>query len=259
MADGQKPFQTIPVKTAFTPDNGPGKHRIGLILLSNDYATERDFINTRLGDEVAMFFARVPNTPECNLETLPKMAPHITTAAGQIVPEGRLDVIAYCCTSGTVVMGYDEICARVHAARPVVQVVTPITASLAALDRFGAERLAVLTPYTDDVNGAIAGHLTDKGKEICAFTSFHIEDNEVMAALPPEAIYQAALEADRPEADALFISCTAIRAVDVVERIEHTLGKPVVTANQAMIWQALRWSGYGKAVENYGQLLRHSY
>jgi maleate isomerase len=258
MADGQKPFQTIPVKTAFTPDMGPGKHRIGLILLSNDYATERDFINTRPGDDVALFSARVPNTPECNLNTLPKMAPHITTAAGQIVPEGRLDVIAYSCTSGTVVMGYDEICARVHAARPGVRVVTPITASLAALDWFAAERLAVLTPYTDDVNGAIAGHLRDKGKEICAFTSFHIEDNEVMAALPPNAIYQAALEADRPEAHALFISCTAIRAVDVVERIEQRLGKPVVTANQAMIWQALRWSGFDKAIEGYGQLLRLS-
>jgi maleate isomerase len=256
MADISTDFRTTPVKTAFTPDAGPGKHRIGLILLSNDYATERDFINTRPGDEVALFSARVPNTTDCNLNTLPKMAPHITTAAGLIVPEGRLDVIAYSCTSGTVVMGYDEICERVHAARPGVPVVTPITASLAALDRFAARRLAVLTPYTDDVNGAIAGHLESKGKEICAFTSFHIEDNEVMAALPPEAIYQAALEADRPEADALFISCTAIRAVDVVERIEQALGKPVVSANQAMIWQALRWSGYGGAIENYGSLLR---
>ncbi len=79
-----------------------------------------------------------------------------------------------------------------------------------------------------------------------------------MAALPPEAIFHGALEADRPEADALFISCTAIRAVDVVERIEQALGKPVVTANQAMIWQALRWSGYAGAIEGYGKLLKQT-
>lgn len=256
MKDRTAGFRTNPINADFTFDDGPGRHRIGLILLSNDYVTERDFINARPGDDVMLFFARVPNTNACNLNTLPMMAPHITTAAGQIVPEGRLDVVAYGCTSGTVAMGYDTICARIHAARPEVPVVTPITASLAALDRFGATKLAVLTPYTDDVNSAIAAHLNACGKEICAFTSFHIEDNEVMATLPPEAIFQAALEADRPEADALFISCTAIRAVDAVERIEQTLGKPVVTANQAMIWQSLRWSGHAGAVAGHGRLLR---
>jgi maleate isomerase len=250
------PFQSTSVTGSFTPDGGPGKHRIGLVLLSNDYATERDFINMRPSDDVGLFVCRVPNTTDCTLESLPLMAPHITTAAALIVPEGRLDVIAYSCTSGTVVMGYDTICERIHVARPGIPVVTPITASLAALDKFNAKKLAVLTPYVDDVNAAIAAHLEANGREICAFTSFHIEDNELMAALPTEAIYQAALEADRPEAEALFISCTAIRAVDVVDRIESALGKPVVTANQAMVWQALRWSGCNDAVEGYGNLLK---
>ncbi len=251
-------FASTPVTATFTPDGGPGTHRIGCVLLSNDYATERDFINMRPSDDVALFFTRVENTPDCTTETLPLMAPHIQVAAGLVVPEGRLDVMVYACTSGTVVMGYDRICELIHATRPGVKVVTPITASLAALATFDARKLAVLTPYTDDVNAAIAGHLESKGHEINAFTSFGIEDNEVMAALPPDAIYQAALEADRPEADALFISCTAIRAVDVVERIEQTLGKPVVTANQALVWQALRWAGYDAPIEGYGQLLRQT-
>ena len=248
-------FASTPVQAGFTPDGGPGRHRIGLILLSNDYATERDFINARPGDEVALFMSRVENTPDCTLETLPLMAPHIARAAAQIIPDGRLDVVAYACTSGTVVMGYDRICELVHQARPGVKVVTPITASLAALERYGADKLSVLTPYTDDVNGAIARHLERAGKTVTAFTSFGIADNELMAALPPEAIYAAALEADRPEADALFISCTAIRALDVAERIEQAIGKPVVTANQAMIWQALRWSGCTATVPGFGALL----
>jgi maleate isomerase len=248
-------MHSTPVKTRFTPDAGPGRHRIGLIVLSNDYATERDFMNMRPADEVAVFVSRVLNTPECTVETLSAMGPHITATASLLVPEGRLDVVAYACTSGTVVMGYEAICGHIHAARPDIPCVTPITASLAALDRFGAQKLAVLTPYTDDVNAAIAGHLKAVGKTVSGFTSFHIEDNELMARLPADAILEAAIEADRPDADALFISCTAIRAVDVVERIEHTLGKPVVTANQAMFWQALRWSGYDNAVAGYGRLL----
>lgn len=249
-------FHTTPVNAAYSLDAGPGRCRIGLIVLSNDYATERDFMNMRPGDEVAVFVSRVPNTAACTVETLPEMAPHITTAASLLVPDGRLDAVAYSCTSGTVVMGFEAICARIHAARPGVACITPITASLDALNRFGANRLAVLTPYIDDVNAAIAAHLEAHGRSIAGFTSFHIEDNEEMACLPAEAIYQAALEADRPDAEALFISCTAIRAVDVVERIEQALGKPVVTANQAMFWQALRAAGYQAPVEGYGRLLR---
>ncbi len=249
-------FKSTPVSGGFTPDAGPGQYRIGLITLSNDYASERDFINAKPCDDVALFVTRVENTLDCTVETLPLMAPHIAKAAELIIPDGRLDVMAYACTSGTVVMGYEKICSLIRAARPDIPVVTPITASLAALDRFKAKKLAVLTPYTDDVNSAIATHLEKHGKTICGFTSFRIEDNEVMAALPPEDILRGAIEADRPEADALFISCTAIRALDVVERIENAIGKPVVTANQAMIWQALRLSGCDQPVESYGALLR---
>ena len=247
-------FRSTPVRAAYETDHGPGRYRIGLVTLSNDYTIERDFMNMRPSDEVALFVSRVPNTPECTVETLHAMAPHITTATALLVPEGRLDAVAYGCTSGTVVMGYDSICGRIHAARPGVPCITPITASIAALNRFEAHRLAVLTPYIDNVNGAIAACLETHGKSIAGFTSFQIEDNEEMAALPGEAIYQAALEADRPDAEALFISCTAIRAVDVVERIEHALGKPVVTANQALYWQSLRAAGCQQTVSGYGRL-----
>ncbi len=248
-------FHTTSVRSQIAVDDGPGRWRIGLIVLSNDYAVERDFVNMRPSDEVAIFASRIANTAECTVSSLQAMAPRITAATELLVPDGRLDVIAYACTSGTVVIGYETVRDRIHAARPAVPCVTPMTASLAALDRFGAQKLAVLTPYVDDVNALIATHLEQDGKEISGFTSFGIEDNEEMAALTGEAIYQAALKADRPDADALFISCTAIRAVDVVEQIEQDLGKPVVTANQAMFWQALRATGCNANVQGYGKLL----
>ncbi|WP_299848394.1 hypothetical protein [uncultured Roseovarius sp.] len=253
------PFTSTPVSGTYQTDKGPGKHRIGLIVLSNDYVTERDFINMRPSDDVALFTSRVQNSQDCTLETLPRMAPHISDAAALLVPDGQLDVIAYACTSGTVVMGYEEVSARICRNRAEVKVVTPITAAMVAFRRLDAQRLSVLTPYTEDVNHAIADHLVENGKDVRAFTSFHIEDNEVMAALPTEAIFHAALEADQPDADALFISCTAIRAVDVIQQIEDTIGKPVVTANQAMIWQSLRWSGYQGEIANYGKLLHLSH
>lgn len=249
-------FRSIPLEGVVTSDAGPGRWRIGLIVLSNDYATEPDFMNMRPSSDVAIFTTRIANTPECTPDGLRQMAPRITDCAALLVPEGRLDAVAYSCTSGTAVIGYDGVRDRIHAARPDVPCITPITASLAALDLFEATRIAVLTPYVDAVNAVIHRHLIEAGKDITAFSSFGIEDNEEMAALTPDAIYEAALLADRPEAEALFISCTAIRAVDVVERTEQALGKPVVTANQAMFWQSLRASGCALKVPGYGRLLR---
>ncbi|MFT5258992.1 MAG: maleate isomerase [Saprospiraceae bacterium] len=245
-----------PVKHASLYDEGPGQYRIGIVALSNDYVIERDFINMRPSDNVAIYTSRIQNTQDCTVETLQAMAPEITKAAALLVPEGRLDVVAYGCTSGTAVLGYDKVRSLVHESRPDVPVTTPLTSSLDALNQFCAQKIAVLTPYMDDINAGLSDFLGANGKTISGFTSFKIVDNEQMAKITADSIYHAAVEADRDDADALFISCTAIRAVDVVERIEQALGKPVVTAVQALFWQSLREAGCNEKVLGYGQLLR---
>ncbi len=254
MANEVERFTSVSHATQY--DEGPGKYRIGIVALSNDYVIERDFINMRPSDSVAIYTSRLQNTQDCTVETLQAMAPEISKVAALLVPEGRLDVVAYGCTSGTAVLGYDKVRSLIHASRDGVPVTTPLTASIEALNQFGAHKIAVLTPYMDDINSDLSTYLEANEKTICGFTSFRIVDNEQMAKVTAESIYQAALEADREDADALFISCTAIRAVDVVERIEQTLGKPVVTAVQALFWHSLRESGCAEKVQAYGRLLR---
>lgn len=249
-------LQADPVCSDYDLDAGPGRHRIGLIALASDYASERDFMNMRPSDDVAVFVSRIRNVNPCTVENLRTMAPKLGDAVSLIIPEGRLDAVAYSCTSGTVVIGYEAIAAGIRAVRPAIPVATPITAGLDGLARFEARKIAVLTPYIDDVNGPMVRYMQDSGLDVVALTSFLVADDNVMARIPPQAIYEAALEADRPEADALFISCTALRAVDVVERIEQALDKPVITANQALFWQALRAAGYDAPVQGYGRLLR---
>lgn len=248
-------FRANPVRSKFELDQGPGAYRIGLIALASDYVVERDFMNMRPGDDVAIFVTRILNANPCTVENLSTMAPRVTDAVSLIIPDGRLDAVAYCCTSGTVVIGYDSIAASVHAVRPGIPVATPITAGLAGLRRFDVSKIAVLTPYLDDVNGPVARYIEDNGFDVIAFTSFLFADDNDMAGISPQTIFDAAMEADCPDADALFISCTAIRAVDTIERIEQALGKPVISANQALFWQALRTAGYSPAVPGYGQLL----
>ncbi|MBB5538731.1 maleate cis-trans isomerase [Rhizobium giardinii] len=145
--------------------------------------------------------------------------------------------------------------AMIQAARPGVSCTTPLTAAIAALDQFEARRIAVLTPYTDQVNQFIASSLEAGGTKVTSFASFKILENELMAKLTPKAIMEAALAMDLHGADALFISCTALRAVDVVEEIERKLGKPVVTAVQALYWHSLRLAGYSRPISGFGKLL----
>lgn len=125
-------FDRVAVPTAF--DDGPGKYRIGLIALSNDYTTERDFTNMRPSDQVAIFTSRLSFAPDCSVGSLSEMVPRITEAASLLVPQGRLDVIAYCCTSGTAVIGFERIQDLIRACRPGVACSTPLTASLEGLD-----------------------------------------------------------------------------------------------------------------------------
>ena len=66
----------------------------------------------------------------------------------------------------------------------------------------------------------------------------------------------AAVEAMAPDAEGLFVSCTALRAAEVAERIEEAIGRPVVTSNQASVWRCLRLLGLTRPLPGYGRLLR---
>ncbi len=243
------------MRSTFGFDSGPGDYRIGLLALSTVCVTERDFANMRPNGDVAICTSRVHNINPCTVENLKAMAPLITAATALMMPDSRLDVVAYDCTSATVVIGFEQVRASIRKARPGIPCVTPITAALAAFDVLAVSKVAVLTPYLDEVTEPIVRYLETSGLSVAKTTSFRLVDDREMAALPPQAIYQAALEADTPDAEALFISCTAVRGVDAVQRIEDKIGKPVVTSNQAMFWHSLRLAGCDERVPGYGRLL----
>ncbi|MEM7170366.1 MAG: aspartate/glutamate racemase family protein [Pseudomonadota bacterium] len=253
----EKPLITAsdPVRVPYQLDEGPGRYRLGLIVLASDNATEQDFMNMRPHRDVTIYTSRVRNVNPVTIENLTKMAPLLTESTASIAGDLRLDAVAYSCTSGTLAIGYDRVAETIHAARPGVPVITPMTAAIAAFEALKVKRVAVLTPYIDDINLPMAAYIREHGPEVVGFTAFQIEDDNDMARVPPEAIYQAGLQADRAEAEALFISCTALRAAEVVERLEQALGKPVVTSIQAMFWQSLRDAGCTDPVTGYGCLM----
>jgi maleate isomerase len=247
-------WETMPC----TPDDGPAHTAaIGLITLANDVVIEPELRAFLAGIEgAAVFASRIPLMLKLTPQGLRDMEAHIPRTVELIVPNDRLDVMAFGCTSGSMAIGPERVAAAVHRARLGIPVTDPVSAALKGLKALGARRIALLTPYPDAVNEVVAQYVGAQGFAIAERASFKQPNDPAIARVPPEAIERAGIELGRREVDALFISCTALRCSSVIERIERAIGKPVVTSNQALAWDCLRLAGCNRAVEGYGRLLR---
>ena len=107
--------------------------RIGLITLGSDFRIEKDFNNIIYGRDIDLYVNRIHCYNPLTNETLAKMAEDITEVTKDILPEQKIDCVAYGCTSGTVAAGYDVIKEKVHLAKPEAKVTTPITSAINAL------------------------------------------------------------------------------------------------------------------------------
>ena len=230
---------------------------IGLIVLATDHTIEHEW-RKMLGIEgVAFYESRIFNSSTVTPETLRQMEAGLADAAALIRPGERLDVMAYGCTSGAMVIGEETVFRRIREARPDIPCTSPITAALAAFKALGVRRIALLTPYIDAINQMMRRYIEERGTAVPAIGSFnHGNDNEV-ARITPASIEAAVLTLGaEPSVDAVFVSCTSLRVAEHVEAMEAKLGKPVTSSNHAMAWHALRLAGYMEPVPGFGRLLR---
>ena len=123
-----------------------------------------------------------------------------------------------------------------------------------ALRRLGVEKVSVAMPYIEEVARAAVKFVEDSGIKVLKAQWLNKKGFDI-AMVSPETLYHLALEVDKPESDALFISCTSLHTFGLIEKLENALGKPVVTSNQATIWNLLRLAGIKDKIEGYGQLL----
>ena len=231
--------------------------RIGLIVLASDHTIEHEWRRMLDIDGVAVYHSRIANSPTINPETLKAMEAGLTAATDVILPGVPLDVVAYGCTSGAMVIGEDKVAERIRAARPGIAVTTPITGALAAMRALGARRIALLTPYIDRINQMMRGYIEERGVGVPVMGSFNNENDNEVACIAPDSLRDAAVElAQEKSVDAVFVACTSLRLAAVVEEIEQRSGKPALSSNHAMAWHALRLAGYREPVPGFGRLFR---
>jgi maleate isomerase len=231
--------------------------RIGLIVLASDHTIEHEWRRMLDIDGIAVYHSRIVNSPTITPETLKAMEAGLTAAADVILPGVPLDVVAYGCTSGAMVIGEDKVAERIRAARPGIAVTTPITGALAAMGALGARRIALLTPYIDRINQMMRGYIEERGVGVPVMGSFNNENDNEVACIAPDSLRDAAVElAQEKSVDAVFVACTSLRLAAVVEEIEQRSGKPALSSNHAMAWHALRLAGYREPVPGFGRLFR---
>ena len=136
---------------------------------------------------------------------------------------------------------------------------TPITAAFAAFEALGVRRLALLTPYRDDINRFMRDYIEARGFAVPVMGSFNEEDDRKAARIDAGSIRDAAIELGRSDCvDAVFVSCTSLRLTDAIDEIEAALGKPVTSSNHAMAWHCLRLAGITDRRPEFGALFERT-
>lgn len=228
-------------------DLNPGKPPcpvLGLIVLGVDETVEHDFRRLLTPDAARLFHARLRSDPNLNSATLASMADRLTAAAALLPGNAGLDVIGYACTSGATVLGERTVGELIGQAHPGVPVTNPLTALKAACRALGVDRLGLVSPYVPEVSDVLRRHLEDSGITVMAFGSFDQEQERLVARISPRSITEGLHRiGEHRDCEAVFASCTNLRAVDVIGDVERSLGKPVLASNQVLAWHMLRLAG----------------
>ncbi len=240
----------------FTEKEGIGyRAKIGLVVLSSDYTLEHEFRKIYTVPGVEQYCARIANSNAVTPETLAAMEGKIAATVEMILPGTPLDVVAYGCTSATVVMGEETVFKRIREVQPDAKCTTPITSAFAAFRALGAKRIAVLTPYRRDVNEKLQAYIENAGFTVPVFGSFNEEQDPVVARIDTQSVSDA-IEAIiwKQDVDLVFVSCTSIRLVEAIPEIEKRIGLPVTSSNHAMAWHTLRLAGIDDLMPVWGRL-----
>ena len=230
--------------------------RIGLITLGSDFRIEKDFNNVIYGRDVDLYVNRIHCYNPLTNETLAKMADDITDVTKDILPDQKIDCVAYGCTSGTIAAGYDVIEKNVKLAKPEAKVTTPITSAIKALKAFNINKVSVFTPYTKSINDSVINYFNKENIAVNGLTYFDIESDLDIGKVDEEYLFEVLSKINLEDSEALFVSCTALPVLPIIDKLEKKMNKVILSSNQTLIWESLNAIGYKNSIEGFGKLFK---
>ena len=246
-------MHSVKIEPKYVTKSNP---RIGLIALASDFMIEKDFINVIKNKDIDFFVNRIECYNPLTKENLIKMSEKVTEVTNDILPDQEIDCVVYGCTSGTIAAGYESIEKKVKLAKPEAKVTTPSTAAIKALKKLDIKKLCIFTPYSKKLNDEVVEHFKNQGFDITSNSYFDIQSDYDIGKVDQNYLYDVLSEIDLKDADALFISCTALPALPIIDKLEKKLDKIVLSSNQALIWDTLERIGKNESIEGFGKLFK---
>jgi len=239
------------------------RHRFGVIIPSTNTVVEHDFTMIR-PDDVTFHYGRMylprPNlgSDEDFLDLIGQIRESIGTAVRDVVtcaPTAMLMGMSAETFWGGV-EGNRAFIERISAASGGLSVSTGASACRAALERYGAKRISVFSPYQPVADVQVGSFFTEAGFDVAQVTGLRCASATAISEVEPARLEQVVAELDGDDVDAIVQVGTNLSFVRQAADLEERLGKPVVAINAATLWHGLRTNGIDDRIDGFGSLLR---
>ncbi|GGE52005.1 maleate cis-trans isomerase family protein [Actibacterium pelagium] len=215
----------------------PNLSPLGLIVLQVDETLEPEFHEYFSDSKCPIYVSRIPSGAEVSTDSLAEMEVTLPAAA-DLLPKARpYKVVGYACTSASSVIGSERVEELVQETCDVAVVTNPLRAAVACAGDLGVSKLALLSPYVEEVNETLRAAFDQQGLSTDVFGSFGESEEAKVARISVSSIVEAACELGRdPSVEAVFMSCTNLRTLAAIPQIRALISKPVLSSNQCLAW-----------------------
>ena len=216
---------------------------MGLIVLQVDETIESEFREAFRTSKNQIFVTRIPSGLEVTAKTLSSMEHHISASA-KLLPQSReFSVIGYGCTSASAIIGSEKISDLIKSGCSTREVTNPLLAATEYAKHLGVTKLALLSPYIEEVNTPLRKAFEINGLSTEAFGTFGEGQEEKVARISESSTIEAAITLGQdPSTEAVFISCTNLRTFNCLDKISNKIDKPVFSSNQSLAWHMKKLS-----------------
>lgn len=230
--------------------------QLGFIVLQSDETLEQD-MRRLLPDDIEYLVSRVASDPTVTNDSLEAMRGDLARAAS-LFPQGlQFSGVAYGCTSGTAQIGAEDIAELIRTGLASQIVTEPLSALIAACRHLELTRIGMVSPYIESVSDRLRTALAEAGIQVTHFASFDEPVEANVVRISKSSIASAAIDMGRhADCDAVFLSCTNLRTLDVIDQVEAEIAKPVLSSNQVLAWHLCSLCQLSAPPRPVGRLLR---
>lgn len=232
--------------------------RLGLIVPSSNTTMEPEFY-ALLPKNFTVHTARL-KLREVTMKGLTEMEKRMEEGASKLA-DADVDIIGFGCTSGSLFrgIGHDKLIEEKiekTSGKPAVATAGAVVDALKALE---IRKVAVATPYINEINEMERNFLTANGFNVIDLKGLGLSGNLKIGRVDSQTVCKLVTGLKHRDADGIFISCTNLPSINVIEKLEEELVKPVISSNTATLWAMLKKRKVSAKILGYGKLFEEIY